>query len=916
MTEHKIDIACVSEPASIPHDSRWIASTDKLSAVVIGPTYLQGRCIPISSNNNFVVVKCDWFYVVSVYISPNVDRGDVQVALDGLGDVVRGVGGRCIICGDFNAKSILWGSPVTDWRGSVVERWAAGSDLYIVNVGSTPTCVRYNGSSVVDLTWASADVLGSLSGWQVLSDAVSLSDHRYIAFRMGGSRLGHVTRGVRFPRWNIKTLDRELFREALDLFCTVGLSSDAVDDFAVKIARLVSAACDVAAKRLGPHGSRRGVYWWSDELAQARRRCVAARRLYSKAKRRNRPHEDFWNLHKKARSDFARKIRKAKSEAWGAFLRTLDDDPWGIPYKIVMDRLRTTGPSLFDSLRPMLIERLLDDLFPAGETHDPEELWRDFVPDLECRVTCEEVQNAIRSRRKGGCPAPGPDGLSLTVWRCAPRRMVEALASLFTLCLESGRIPAAWKRAILVLIPKGQLDVNSPKARPICLLNDVGKFFERILDRRIKNFKASLRPGDKPARILRTGMQFGFTEGVSTVDALDAVIGSIKRKLGKGLVVIAVSLDIKNAFNSVSWESIRWAMERDGYPAYLRRILDSYLHERFIDYPTRSGGFTSREVVRGVPQGSVLGPLLWNIAYGYVLRLGSSTTGVSQCVLVGYADDTLVLCHGDSVEVAQSRVNTVMPYLLNRMSRLSLDVAADKTEAVLFRGRRRLDFVDPLLRVGSAMIPTRPSMKYLGIMMDCRLNFRQHFTYIGAKIGKVTRALGRLLPNLRGPHENKRRLYAHVIASVVVYAAPVWAPASANSVVRARMRRWQRTIALRTCAAYRSVSWDSATVLSRLVPFELLAMERYRIYTRWQDAKDVGAATPEALSDIKIDERIVTQRQWVLLLSRPGAAGLRLRDALLPHLGRWMTRSWGGLTFRITALLPNCLPDMAVLVRI
>jgi len=96
----------------------------------------------------------------------------VNTILDEIGVVVHNIGGKCIIAGDFNAKSILWGSPVTDWRGSVVERWAAGLDLNIVNVGSTPTCVRTNGSSIVDLTWASGDILGFLSEWRVLSRGV------------------------------------------------------------------------------------------------------------------------------------------------------------------------------------------------------------------------------------------------------------------------------------------------------------------------------------------------------------------------------------------------------------------------------------------------------------------------------------------------------------------------------------------------------------------------------------------------------------------------------------------------------------------------------------------------------------------------------------------------------------------------
>jgi len=67
------------------------------------------------------------------------------------------------------------------------------------------------------------------------------------------------------------------------------------------------------------------------------------------------------------------------------------------------------------------------------------------------------------------------------------------------------------------------------------------------------------RPG-----ILVSGAQYGFREGLSTIDALAAVTGFIRDRVGDGKVVLAVSLDIKNAFNSLSWSSIRWALERGG----------------------------------------------------------------------------------------------------------------------------------------------------------------------------------------------------------------------------------------------------------------------------------------------------------------------------------------------------------------
>jgi len=95
--------------------------------------------------------------------------------------------------------------------------------------------------------------------------------------------------------------------------------------------------------------------------------------------------------------------------------------------------------------------------------------------------------------------------------------------------------------------------------------------------------------------------------------------------------------------------------------------------------------------------------------------------------------------------------------------------------------------------------------------------------------------------------------------SIVLYAAPVWVE-SLNMEARRLLRRWQRAIALRVYAAYRSVSFDAATLLARLIPLELLAAERARIYWRLQDEREAGVV-PDVVKEIRIQERVITQRQ-------------------------------------------------------
>jgi len=112
--ELNIDIACVSELASAPQISfRWAVSSDGLAAIYFGTKYLIDKCIIYHTDKNFVVIKYKQCYIASVYIVSSVNDRDFNVTLDKLSTVNRMTGGDCIISVDFNAKSLLWGSPRT-----------------------------------------------------------------------------------------------------------------------------------------------------------------------------------------------------------------------------------------------------------------------------------------------------------------------------------------------------------------------------------------------------------------------------------------------------------------------------------------------------------------------------------------------------------------------------------------------------------------------------------------------------------------------------------------------------------------------------------------------------------------------------------------------------------------------------------
>lgn len=258
--------------------------------------------------------------------------------------------------------------------------------------------------------------------------------------------------------------------------------------------------------------------------------------------------------------------------------------------------------------------------------------------------------------------------------------------------------------------------------------------------------------------------QFGFRDGKSTYDAIAYVQTIAGTAMSEGGFTIGVSIDICNAFNSIPWRIIRQALINKQFPEYLLRIIDSYLHDRSIEYRLNEEKPFTSIVTSGVPQGSVLGPLLWNIAYDSVLQEGTERGSHIAC----YVDDTFVMSSADTIGTAVARGNIQVTQVLNRIRRLGLEVAVEKTEAIVFYGKNKPPR-SVKLQIGSKQVEARSTLKYLGIVLDSRFTFRPHFEYVEGKIAKVNGALGRLMPNLRGPSETKRRLYAQVVLSVFLY---------------------------------------------------------------------------------------------------------------------------------------------------
>jgi len=214
-------LCLISEPAGIPNSNRWFSSENGLAAVYVGNAVAPDLIRLYKSSVRCVAVSLRKTILLSCYVSPNASLRDYRSFLDELTVIVASIQDQDIIlAGDFNAHSSHWGCTSTSAKGELLENWAAGFDLRLANIGDTPTCVRWQGSSVIDLTWVSPSFVGRVSNWRIREEIESLSDHRYISYSVDYGTVPSRGR-IHGPCWNTRKLDGEMLLDSIKWSCAV-----------------------------------------------------------------------------------------------------------------------------------------------------------------------------------------------------------------------------------------------------------------------------------------------------------------------------------------------------------------------------------------------------------------------------------------------------------------------------------------------------------------------------------------------------------------------------------------------------------------------------------------------------------------------------------------------------------------------
>ncbi|GFW41714.1 RNA-directed DNA polymerase from mobile element jockey [Trichonephila clavipes] len=266
--------------------------------------------------------------------------------------------------------------------------------------------------------------------------------------------------------------------------------------------------------------------------------------------------------------------------------------------------------------------------------------------------------------------------------------------------------------------------------------------------------------------------QHGFRPRLSTTHQLLRVVEYIKDGIDRHQYTAAVFLDIQKAFDRVWHTGLLFKLIMYKIPPPLIFLLKSYISDRSFTVKINITFSQVRPAKAGVAQGSILGPVLFNLYVNDILK----TTNTMICM---YADDTAILSRHYNPNTLTQNINEHLAHLEIWFSVWKIALNTTKTEAVFFTQRRP----PPEITLQNQRIPWSQHTKYLDVIIDKNLTLRQHITYVRNKFKNATRQLYSLIcKKSKLNRHNKMLIYTLILKPLLTYASPIWAHAARTNI--------------------------------------------------------------------------------------------------------------------------------------
>ena len=396
----------------------------------------------------------------------------------------------------------------------------------------------------------------------------------------------------------------------------------------------------------------------------------------------------------------------------------------------------------------------------------------------------KEVMNIIENINTS--KATGPHSIPPYILSQVNQYIAQPIADLVNMSFQQGNYIDALKISNTIPIFKGKgSELNVSNYRPISLLSNINKIFEKLMYTRVYNFL------NKHNCIYKK--QFGFRQNHSTIHALIDLTEDIRQALDKNEFAVGVFIDLQKAFDTVDHKILLKKLDHYGIRGVANKWFESYLENRlqFVSI----NGFTSATILMllGVPQGSILGPLL------FLIYINDFHQSIMYSNPRHFADDTNLMITNKSLKKIRKKLNSDLKSLSRWLRANKISLNAGKTELIIFRHPMKPIDYDLKVRINGKRLYESVFVKYLGVLIDPYLKWNYHVDLIAPKLSRAIGMLSKLRHFVNS--STLRSVYYGIFSSIMSYASQVWGQIS-NKYVNRISRLQDKAIRIINFAAF------------------------------------------------------------------------------------------------------------------